>query len=346
MARETAVVIAPGRGTYNAAELGYLSRLHGGGGEVARAVDDWRGRNDLPTVGALDGAARFSLTTHGKGVNAASLIYCSAMADFLAIDREKFDVVALTGNSMGWYLALAAGGGTELQGTGVELVLGMAALMDEHGQGGQLIYPRVDADWNDSEELRQRVDSLLADADGDLWISIDLGGSVVLAGTEQAVAKAEAGLPVVQSHFPMRLANHAAFHTPLLAPISSAAFKLLPIDIFSPPELPLIDGRGRIWQRWCDLGELRDYTLGHQVSNRYDFSCAIDVAIKEFAPERLILLGPGTTLGAPVLQQLMANRWLGISTKSDWLKRQEQDPFLLSMGVASQRAIAVGTVAA
>jgi [acyl-carrier-protein] S-malonyltransferase len=40
------------------------------------------------------------------GDNASLLIYACALADFAAIDRDRFEVVAVTGNSMGWYLAL------------------------------------------------------------------------------------------------------------------------------------------------------------------------------------------------------------------------------------------------
>ena len=114
----------------------------------------------------------------------------------------------------------------------------------------------------------------------------------------------------------------------------------IPAGRFQRPRLPLIDGRGHIWQPWCDLDELRNYTLGHQVTQPYDFTRAIEVALKEFAPDRLILLGPGTTLGAPVLQVLIAQRWLGIDTKAGWLERQSEDPFLLSMGIEAQRKLA------
>ena len=38
------------------------------------------------------------------------LIYAATIGDFMAIDREQIEVVAVTGNSMGWYSALACGG--------------------------------------------------------------------------------------------------------------------------------------------------------------------------------------------------------------------------------------------
>ena len=37
--KEKLLVICPGRGTYNATELGYLNRYHNGGGEPVRRLD-------------------------------------------------------------------------------------------------------------------------------------------------------------------------------------------------------------------------------------------------------------------------------------------------------------------
>ncbi|GIU10656.1 hypothetical protein TUM4641_27700 [Shewanella morhuae] len=58
--------------------------------------------------------------------------------------------------------------------------------------------------------------------------------------------------------------------------------------------------------RSTDTAKLREYTLGEQVVKPYDFSKAIVVAMKEFAPDRVIVLGPGNTLGGPVAQSLIA----------------------------------------
>src|SRR5579859_7295242 len=107
---KTAVVICPGRGVYNKAELGYLTRHHAGRREMFAAFDRQRGEMGQETLAALDGAPSFSMATHTRGDNASALIYAGSLADFLAIDRNKIDIVAVTGNSMGWYSALACGG--------------------------------------------------------------------------------------------------------------------------------------------------------------------------------------------------------------------------------------------
>lgn len=335
--RPTAVVIAPGRGTYNASELGYLHRYHKDKEALLDAVDGFRRAGKRDSVRTLDAAERFSLARYGKGINAAGLIYSCALGDFADIDG--FDVVAITGNSMGWYLALAAGGAMPIEGAGIELTETMAGLMDAQGVGGQLVYPLVDEDWQIDDARVALVSEVLNVVD-ELHVSIRMGGSVVLAGTDAAVSEAERRLPPVGERYPLRLANHAAFHTTLLEPVSQMGLQAIPAGRFQRPRLPLIDGRGHIWQPWCDLDELRNYTLGHQVTQPYDFTRAIEVALKEFAPDRLILLGPGTTLGAPVLQVLIAQRWLGIDTKAGWLERQSEDPFLLSMGIEAQRKLA------
>jgi [acyl-carrier-protein] S-malonyltransferase len=54
-------------------------------------------------------------------------------------------------------------------------------------------------------------------------------------------------MPPIAGRFPMRLANHGAFHTCLQEPVSARAESILPMSLFAQPETPLIDGRGEIW---------------------------------------------------------------------------------------------------
>ena len=55
--KQTAVVVAPGRGTYNKAELGYLARHHGGLPEIDQ-FDTIRGAAGKAPISDLDGAAQ------------------------------------------------------------------------------------------------------------------------------------------------------------------------------------------------------------------------------------------------------------------------------------------------
>jgi hypothetical protein len=108
----------------------------------------------------------------------------------------------------------------------------------------------------------------------------------------------------------------------------------LPATAFELPKAPLIDGRGHIWYpQTSDRPALYDYTLNHQVVCPFDFSRAITNGLKEFAPDALILLGPGTTLIGAVAQTIVQNGWNGIADKAD--------PFLLSLGMAEHRKLAV-----
>jgi [acyl-carrier-protein] S-malonyltransferase len=329
---KTAVVICPGRGTYNAAEVGTLARH----GDATLIVDFDQARAALgqETLTALDNGP-YSLVRHSRGDNASALIYAATLSDFRAI--RGVQIVAVTGNSMGWYSALACAGALTPMG-GFDVVNTMGRLMHETGQGGQVIYPVTGDDWQPDATLRAKV--MAHSTTAGLALSIDLGGMLVLAGDEGALAAFSAAVPAT-GRFPMRLQNHAAFHTPLMAPVAAAGQARLARGHFRQPDVAMIDGRGAIW--WpgaVDADALYDYTLGHQVTEPYDFAHAIRIAAREFAPDLFIVTGPGTTLGGAVAQSLIATGWHGMRSKSDFQTRQQTAPLILAMGLDDQRAIA------
>jgi [acyl-carrier-protein] S-malonyltransferase len=341
MAKQKALVICPGRGTYNKDDLGYFARQHADRAELMAAFDVKRLALGQETLSDLDGAARYSLARHTRGDNASALIYACAYADFQAINRDAFDIVAVTGNSMGWYIALATAGVLDAGG-GFDLVNTMGTLMHDSLIGGQILYPFVDADWVEIPGRRQELLSLVDNIDG-LFVSIHLGGMMVFAGDEAALSAAEQRLEPVQGRFPMRLKNHAGFHSPLQAPVLVKGQAALPPSLFGVPDLPLIDGRGHIWQvRATHSTALRAYTLGAQVVECYDFNAALRSALHEFCPDKIIIPGPGTTLGGAIGQCLIANSWLGLRNKADFIKMQAENPFVLAMGQQDQRRLVVG----
>ena len=71
----------------------------------------------------------------------------------------------------------------------------------------------------------------------------------------------------------------------------------------------------------------------------YDFTRGITVALKEFSPDHLVLLGPGGSLGGSIGQIMIENDWLGLKSKSDFTKRQSENPFLIAMGRPEQRGM-------
>ncbi len=339
----TAVVICPGRGTYNKPELGYLHQHHSDRMDLFRSFDAIRAGTGQDAITALDGADRFSVGKYSRGDVASPLIYAAALADAQALAND-IEVVAVTGNSMGWYIALATAGALT-PGNGFRVVNTMGTLMQKHLIGGQLVYPFVDETWaNDPARkaaLLDEVARINALHDHTLALSIDLGGMLVLAGNEAGLTAFEAAHPTVQDRFPLRLANHAAFHTALQAPVAAEGRAQLSSDLFAQPKFPMIDGRGKIW--WpgaTDTSELWDYTLGHQVAETYDFTHAIQTAAREFAPDLFIVTGPGATLSGAVAQSLTLGRWRGMTDKASFQSHQEADPFLIAMGRADQRALA------
>ena len=337
MAGKSALVICPGRGTYNRDELGYLAKHHGQQQMMLSGFDALREAQGQQTLTDLDGSNAFSTARFTRGDNASSLIYACAYADFMAINRDEFDIVGVTGNSMGWYIALACAGALDAN-NGFKLVNTMGSLMQEALIGGQILYPYVDEKWVAIPGKRDALLSLTSTIP-DLYFSIHLGGMIVFAGNETALNNCEQALQPLQDRFPMRLLNHAGFHSPLQIPISEQARQQLAEDMFEQPGLPLIDGRGQVWLPGAtNQSALWDYTLGHQVIETFDFSSSLRSSLREFAPEKLIILGPGQTLGGVVAQCLIAEKWQGISNKQDFLDQQADEPFVLSMGIDSQRS--------
>jgi acyl transferase domain-containing protein len=342
------LVVCPGRGTYGKAELGYLKRLHGDKAELIDRFDRIRARRGEPGVSELDGADRFSVATHTRGDIASPLIFAASYADFVAIDRSRFDIAAITGNSMGWYIALACGGAVDAE-RGFEIVDAMGQHSQAGEAGGQMLLSLVDEEWRQVPGLR---DALLALADTingrpetRLHVSIELGGMIVFAGNEAGLAALVAEAPLTPGREPMRLVNHGPFHTMLMQGSSERATSTLPADWFGSPKVPMIDGRGHIWRPFATRPDaLWHYTFVTQILETYHFTRAIQVAVREHAPDRIILLGPGDTLGGAIAQALIAIEWRGLRSKSEFQERQRSStPVLLSMGREDQRALATGS---
>lgn len=343
---EAALVVCPGRGTYGKAELGYLKRHHGDKAELIAAFDRLRAERGQPTLSELDGAGRFSPALHTRGDIASPLIFAASYADFLAIDRSRFDVAAVTGNSMGWYTALAVGGAVGAE-DGFRIVDAMGENSQAGEPGGQVLLTLVDEEWREVPGLREEVLALAAAIgarDGcKLHVSIELGGMVVFAGNEAGLAALLAEAPPTPAREPLRLVNHGPFHTPLMQGSSDRALADLPADWFGSPDMPMVDGRGHIWRPFATgRAALRDYTFGTQILETYDFTRAVQVAVREYAPDRIILLGPGDTLGGAIAQALIAIQWRGLRSKADFQEMQSADPFLLAMGREDQRALVTG----
>jgi [acyl-carrier-protein] S-malonyltransferase len=333
--KEAALVICPGRGTYGKAELGYLGRLHADKGALIASFDRLRAERGQPTMSALDGAERYSVATHTRGDIASPLIFAASYADFLSIDRSRYAIAAVTGNSMGWYTTLACAGAASAE-HGFRIVDAMGENSQAGEPGGQVLLTLVGEDWRPVPGLRDAV--LAKAAEIGVYLSIDLGGMLVFAGTEAGLAALVALAPLMPGREPLRLVNHGPFHSPLMQGSSDRAFGL-PARWIAAPAIPMIDGRGHIWRPHAsDHAALRRYTFGTQILETYDFTRAVQVAVREYAPDRIILLGPGDTLGGAIAQALIAIEWRGLGSKRDFQEVQASaEPVLMAMGREDQR---------
>ncbi len=330
--RRRVVLVCPGRGSYGREQLGSLVST-----PSVAAADALRATLGRPTPTEMDGAPQYSSRLHIAGENASILT-----AAFTLADRDQLDdveVVAVIGNSMGWYTALAVAGALPLA-DGLRLIETMGQYQAGNVIGGQVLYPLCDEKWR--PDPSPEVDALLS-ATPNLYPSIFLGGQLVLGGDPAAVATALATLParrIGQHEAPMQLPLHSAFHTPLMHDTAARAARALADLDWRPPTIPLVDGRGAIFRpRSADPAGLAAYTLGHQVVAPYDFTASVRVALREYAPDALVLLGPGGNLGGPVAQALIAEGWRALHNKADFLAAQEKAPFVLSMARPEQRAL-------
>ncbi len=335
-----ALVICPGRGSYGRDTLGYLS---GRAPELLQLCDQWRADHGRPTITELDAAQAFRGKLHVAGENASLLTFACSLADRRDL-ADRFDVVGVMGNSMGWYTAMAVSGSLSV-GHAVRLVDTMGAYQEANVTGAQIITPLTGPDWQRDPARRADIDAALAqvrDSGAGAWWSIDLGSFAIL-GADDAGAKALLErLPVEQRGertFPARLPLHSAFHTPVMEPTSQRAFDELADLGFHAPEVPLVDGLGRMHRpRTANPNALRSYTLGAQVTDTYDFALSLRTSMSLLGPDVVVLLGPGNALGGPVAATLVQMGWRGMRSRADFDAVQSSDhPVLLSFGIEPQR---------
>jgi len=328
-----AAILCPGRGSYTEKTLGSLPLDH----PWVRRADERRRARGLASLATLDRAQKFEAATHLSPVNASGLIWLVSMLDAAAAASEH-EIVCVAGNSMGWYTALAAAGALSFD-DGFRLVQEMAILQEKQQKaegGGQVLYPLVDDRWKTDAKLETAVRVGLAESKGEARLSIRLGGYAVLAGTEAGIAHLLRALPKVklgQNLYPFRLMQHGAYHTPIVASVAESARELLADLEFRAPTTTLVDGRGARFTPWStDPAELADYTLGVQITETFDFTASVRVALREHAPDLLVCPGPGNTLGGVCGQILAEEGWRGIRSREDFDRVQQSgEPILVSM---------------
>lgn len=318
-----AVLFCPGRGAYGREELGFL-KAHRRAGPVAdalRCADAERQAGD--TITEIDAAERFRPGRHLLGVNAAELIYFGSMFHLEHL-RERYRIVAVAGNSLGWYSALAAAGALDAT-QGWRLVRTMA-LLQAGVAGGQVLTTTIDADWRSdpaaAEELGAAIEAVNArGADHFVATSIRLGGHQVIGGSPKGIAallKTLTKRTVGDREFPFQLAGTGPFHTTLCEATAATARERLADLAIRRPDVHLIDGLGNIHSPWSTSPrELLDYTLNRQVVATFDFTATVRTAIREFNPDVLLCAGPGSSLRAPVGHVALAQAYRNIASREE-----------------------------
>jgi [acyl-carrier-protein] S-malonyltransferase len=323
------LLVLPGQGAYAAASLGSLPRDEP---LVARA-DALRRQAGLLPLSELDGAEHVEPGVHLAAANAWPLTWLvSLLASQRVTDRQP--PVGIVGNSLGWYTALTVAGVLSFD-DGFRLVQELAILQQRPASegGGQIVYPLSGPDWHPDPELASHVAAALAAGDGDVFTSIELGVYVVLAGSELGLEALADRLPPVQIgrvRYPRRLTMHGPQHTPLMTEMADAARRRLADLEFGTPRVALIDGRGARFSPWStDPAELAAYTLGEHLTSPYRFATSLRVALREYAPDGLLLAGPGSTLAAICGQVIVSEGYRGIRSRPDLGSVQAGDQPLL-----------------
>jgi [acyl-carrier-protein] S-malonyltransferase len=323
MNKPTAVLLCPGRGSYGRDELGSIARSLATGpvADALTSSDNARSAQRRATIRELDAAEKFRPGSHLDGENAAELIYFASLAH-IELLRERYRVIAVAGNSLGWYTALVASGALDPT-SGWRLVSTMAALQKQVA-GGQILTTTVGEDWLVDEGLARTTAEVIASIaarghESFVANSIRLGGHEVLAGTDSGVKALLAELPRVtvgDREFPFQLAGHGPFHTVRCGSTTLQARQMLADLPVRAPDQHLIDGFGNVHSPWsADPQSLFHYTTREQVIETYDFSAAVRTAMREFQPDVLVCVGPGQSLRAPVGHCVLREGWRNLRTK-------------------------------
>jgi hypothetical protein len=329
-----AAVAFPGRGSYGPGSLGSLPADHPW---VGRA-DELRAEAGLPALSSIDAAERFSPALHLRAANAWPLTFLASLLDAERI-ADDHEVVVVVASSIGWYTALAASGALEFDDA-FRLVQQMALAaeepLDDAAMAAELVYPLIDDAWEQDDARAGLIDAALAEAGEGATRALELGSFSVIAGTAGAVERVGASLPPVimgGRSYPLRLASADAWHTPLRARSAASAAGRLSDLRWERPKVTIVDGRGvRFTPLSTDPARLAEQSLVGHAEAPYDFARAFRVALREYAPDVVLLPGPGATLGTACAQLIVAEGYRGIRSRTELEAVQAgSSPLLLSM---------------
>lgn len=329
-----AVVAFPSRGSYGPSSLGSLPATH----PWVRRADELRMDLDLPRLSDLDGAGRFDPAVHLRSAHAAPLTFLASLLDAERI-ADDHEVVVVVASSSGWYTALAASGALSFDDA-FRLVQTMALLAEEpivdDDPGGQLVYAVADDDWRLDAMRASALDAVLGHHEDVAHRSLDLGAFVTVSAPRASLAAIAGELPPIEvgsRRYPLRAGAQEAWHTPLRARAAADAAVRLADLTWNAPNVTLVDGRGvRFTPYATDPAELGQHTLREQPAMTYDYATSLRVALREYAPDVVLLAGPGSSLGEVSAQAIVREGYRGIRSRAELEATQAgPSPILLSM---------------
>lgn len=329
-----AAVAFPGRGSYGPGSLGSLPPTH----SWVRRADQLRAEAGLEGLSTIDRAPTFTPAVHLRPSNAWPLTFIASLLDAERI-ADDHEVVVVVASSTGWYTALAASGALGFDDA-FRLVQEMATAAEEpladDAAPAELVYPLTDDAWDPDEARSTAIDAALEEAGPSAARSLELGSFSVVAGTAAAIDRIGGALPPVSvggRAYPLRLSGADAWHTPLRSAAASAAAERIGALSWEKPNVTLVDGRGMRFTPWStDPAELAAQSLVSHAEAPYDFARAFRVALREYAPEVVLLPGPGASLGTACAQLIVAEGYRGIRSRTEFEAVQSGPaPILLSM---------------
>jgi [acyl-carrier-protein] S-malonyltransferase len=329
-----AAVAFPGRGAYGPSSLNSLPPTHG----WVRRADQLRSDAGLEALSSIDHASQFTPAVHLRPSNAWPLTFVASLLDAERI-ADDHEVVVVVASSTGWYTALAASGALGFDDA-FRLVQEMAIAAEEplpqDAAPAELVYPLTDDAWDRDEVRSTAIDTAVAEVGPHAARALELGSFSVVAGTADAIGRIGEALPPVSvggRSYPLRLTAADAWHTPLRSAAASAAAERIGSLTWDRPNVTLVDGRGARFTPWStDPAELATQSLVSHAEAPYDFARAFRVALREYAPEVVLLPGPGASLGAACAQLIVAEGYRGIRSRTEFEAVQAGSaPILLSM---------------
>lgn len=249
--------------------------------------------------------------------------------------REDHEIVAVLGSGAGWYAALASAGVLSDEAAvriGRWLVTWSA---EAEPAATRVIYPLADAAWQPDPRLHADLAAAIAAGQGAVQLSVDLGSYAVIAGSQAGVEALMAALPAVGTgdrRYPLQLPSRSPLHTPMAAFLADRLRDEADGTGWQMPQVTLIDGRGVRHTPWsADPAALRDYTLGARLTQTDLVATAIRVALREYAPDVIVVPRHGGILGTICAQLIVAEGYRGIRSRRTFIEAQRRRPIVLSM---------------